>query len=543
MIDRIKSRIELKLGLFQTLTLIILMTGFYLVSEYYETKIANLGRTHSQSIEQMNTNLRQEIFNLQSSFGAISDALELDPTQKLHAWLKANKAVHRILEGRGQIKTIFKTRKERRDVSKPNSFVVKSHLGKPAVGIGVFENDHFKEQVDLYILGHLGMEEVVKKIESISQFAKSPEFALQQVKKVKADIADRALASESTRNEILKRIDDLNLKKSALENTTQEAKVILVSLQAAMILVIVIALTIANRLTVTKALMKLQATARSIATNPSIDVPYNKRQDEIGSLARAIERFGEASREAEEMRQQQQAEREKGRQMLEHRLSSVSTQLTNGLDTSFRDLTTLSDELAQLASEIAESARQTTDRSSNVYTHSNSNHQVVSDITSFAARLSEQTNQLSEVINNHKTRTQNTLNETTIIQNQVQELDHAASEVEEIVNLISDISDQTKLLALNATIESARAGSAGKGFAVVANEVKNLARSSAESADSIASRVQRIKAITRSTVKSVANIGEHMQGLHQAMENLNEQFSIHESLSVQINHKTSESKL
>ena len=60
------------------------------------------------------------------------------------------------------------------------------------------------------------------------------------------------------------------------------------------------------------------------------------------------------------------------------------------------------------------------------------------------------------------------------------ELGSAASEIGQVIDVIQSIAEQTNLLALNATIEAARAGNAGKGFAVVANEVKELARQTAE---------------------------------------------------------------
>jgi len=91
----------------------------------------------------------------------------------------------------------------------------------------------------------------------------------------------------------------------------------------------------------------------------------------------------------------------------------------------------------------------------------------------------------------------------------------ASQEIEGVIQLITNIAEQTKFLALNATIEAARAGEAGKGFAVVANEVKELARQTAEATEEITQKVRAMQAGSEEAIRAADEINNIIQEIDQ----------------------------
>jgi len=98
-------------------------------------------------------------------------------------------------------------------------------------------------------------------------------------------------------------------------------------------------------------------------------------------------------------------------------------------------------------------------------------------------------------------------------------------------------------LALNATIEAARAGEAGKGFAVVANEIKELAKQTAEATGDIKEKIEGIQSTTNMTVGQISeitqvitdvNVAQASRGIQEVNENVNQSSSVSAQISQDI---------
>ncbi|MTI08884.1 methyl-accepting chemotaxis protein [Curvivirga aplysinae] len=541
LLNKVKNRIDLQLGIIQTVILILMMVLLYGATIYLQQQNSDLLDQRTSLIEDMNSNLRQEVFRLQGNLVDISNGLDINPVENLLTWVNAQEPKVEVLDGRKEIKSVYKKRKERRDVSKPGQIVVKEVNGIPTIGMGIFDGESFSDKVNIYYMQNMDLATVQQRVDEARKMATDPQSIKIQIAKIKSQIADYALEAETSRNSILEFVDILSTKDEEVLAHKSFTRTVMLIVESGSILITVIALFFAGKFIVTNALVTLQNTARSVAHDLTTEIPYLKRKDEIGSLARAIERFKEANLEAEELREAQQAQKEKGRQKLQERLKTVSDRLTTGMNSSFKDLSGLTEKLNKLTDDISNSASKTTQQSESVCQHSNQNASISSEIADHSHTLISQTDNLATAINNHKLRTRNTLDQTHDIQKHVANLNDAANEVEGIVKIISDIADQTNLLSLNATIEASRAGQAGAGFAVVANEVKNLARHSAKSAQEITERVKHIKDITKITVTGIDGINDHVQDLHEAMETLTNEFTNQETLCQQINDKTKSS--
>ena len=181
-------------------------------------------------------------------------------------------------------------------------------------------------------------------------------------------------------------------------------------------------------------------------------------------------------------------------------------QLVSELTESSQDLGSAAEELLAIANQLASNAEEAAAQTGSVSTAS---EELNSGIQTVAANMEEMTASIREITKQTNSSSHETSNAMQIAESSngtIKQLGESSQEIGNIIKVITSIAQQTNLLALNATIEAARAGEAGKGFAVVANEVKELAKQTANATVDISKKVEKIQDDSTSAVTSIEEI-------------------------------------
>jgi len=202
-------------------------------------------------------------------------------------------------------------------------------------------------------------------------------------------------------------------------------------------------------------------------------------------------------------------------QTLEHLselMKSISGNAVN-LNEAAGDLASASSQMASSAEEISTQAGSVagagTQLSSNVTEIASFSEEISATVNSVATAVEEMNASINEVARSCEAESgiaANANQKMKETEDKISSLSRVAEEMGQIVDVISNIAAQTNLLSLNATIEAASAGESGKGFAVVANEVKELARQSAEATKQIAQQIKEMQENTRSSITSIKEV-------------------------------------
>jgi len=174
--------------------------------------------------------------------------------------------------------------------------------------------------------------------------------------------------------------------------------------------------------------------------------------------------------------------------------------------------------------QVASAAMQISNASQQLASSSGSQASSLEEISSAMEEMSSTTKQNADNANQARAMVSQASTDAERGQQAILRLNEAISKIKsssdqtsKIMRTIDEIAFQTNLLALNAAVEAARAGDAGKGFAVVAEEVRNLARRSAEAAKSTASLIENGSASAENGVKVSAEVSELLTKLTEGV--------------------------
>ena len=287
---------------------------------------------------------------------------------------------------------------------------------------------------------------------------------------------------------------------------------------------------------IAKPIGRMSSAMRQLAEgNKDIDIPYQTKKDELGTLARAASIFKEKSHQLERIAaEKMQAELDKTetqrRQEVAHDALIAEQQERERVSEKARQLArlkqrkTLADGFEQrvigivdavshssslivkASSAFTANTSQTTLHVDNSYAASGESSQSISQVLEASEELSQSCREVVSELEKNALVAINAVDIGAQTTNTVTELTDAATQIGEVMDIIAGIAEQTNLLALNATIEAARAGDAGKGFAVVAQKVKNLSAQSTSATQNIAKYVDKIQQVSADTANAIDNI-------------------------------------
>lgn len=231
---------------------------------------------------------------------------------------------------------------------------------------------------------------------------------------------------------------------------------------------------------IVKPIRKAEECIRHLADgnlNILIDKRMERRQDEIGSMAEALNSF---------------SNKLKGSIFDIQSVSEKLVSSENVLDRTVGETNEVSGQIQSAVKRIFVDAKKQNEDMNKAFIHINEISDLIGGISESVQHLEETSNRMKEDGNQSieimlelDESNQKTNYAIERINKQVHLTYDASNQINAVIQMITTIAKQTVLLALNARIEAVRAGEHGTGFSVVAEEIGKLANQSSESAKEI----------------------------------------------------------
>ena len=230
----------------------------------------------------------------------------------------------------------------------------------------------------------------------------------------------------------------------------------------------------------------------------TVDEKYLKKKDEVGDLARSVEKLqtelraiiGNISESADGLKQASDLLEKTSHATVDSigQVKGAMNHITSGAMQQAEDTGNASDRMEHMGDMLTETGKSTDMLSRNADSMKLSSDQATASI----ARLKEISEEVKAAV--------------VEIAGQTNKTNESAQKIKEASDFISEIAEETNLLSLNASIEAARAGEAGRGFAVVASQIQKLAEQSNEASGKIDEIVNMLMSESAAVVETMTDM-------------------------------------
>ncbi len=318
-------------------------------------------------------------------------------------------------------------------------------------------------------------------------------------------------ASNESAQILAQKIASLANAKANSFNTT--ARILTTLLTIAVIVIFVIVSFIITRQIVLPLNQAVQFAAKIADGDLSSKLDIDQK-DEIGQLAVALNGM------VSQLRSMITAISENSSQVAasSRKLSATSSEMAKGSEGLRCQSATVAAATEEITSNMQTVSGTANNMSASAADMSDNSEEISDNINSVATAISEMSASIQEVATNcvmASQQAQKSSHASSESTEKINQLTKSAEDISKVIDIINEISEQTKLLALNATIEAARAGDAGKGFGVVANEVKDLAKQTAEATMQIAIQIKNVQHQTQDVVQNINKTANFNQKVNE----------------------------